>query len=163
MATAEGRLREISGRILAWYDQNQRNLPWRKTSDPYRVWISEIMLQQTQVDTVIPYYHRFISQFPTVQALAAASLDAVLKVWENMGYYARAHNLHAAAKEIMDRFGGELPDTWHELTALPGIGSYTAGAILSMAFGEHVPAVDGNVRRVLSRLFAIDQPTRAFE
>jgi len=158
MAAAEGRLREISGRMLAWYDQNQRNLPWRKTSDPYRVWISEIMLQQTQVDTVIPYYHRFISQFPTVQALAGASLDAVLKVWENMGYYARARNLHAAAKEVLHRFGGELPNTWDELTALPGIGSYTAGAILSIAFGQHVPAVDSNVRRVLIRLFAIDQP-----
>ncbi|HID29882.1 MAG TPA: A/G-specific adenine glycosylase, partial [Desulfobacterales bacterium] len=134
MPTAEGRLKEISDRILAWYDESQRNLPWRKTSDPYRVWISEIMLQQTQVETVIPYYHRFISQFPTVQALAEASPDAVLKVWENMGYYARARNLHTAAKEIIHRFGGELPDTWDELTALPGIGSYTAGAILSIAF-----------------------------
>ena len=116
------------------------------------------MLQQTQVGTVIPYYHRFIAQFPTVHALAGASLDAVLKVWENMGYYARARNLHTAAKEIMHRFGGELPNTWDELTALPGIGSYTAGAILSIAFGQRVPAVDSNVRRVLSRLFAIDQP-----
>lgn len=116
------------------------------------------MLQQTQVETVIPYYHRFLSQFPTVQSLAAAPLDDVLKAWENMGYYARARNLHAAAKEVTDRFGGKIPNTWDELIQLPGVGSYTAGAILSMAFGQRLPSLDANVRRVLSRLFAIDQP-----
>ena len=153
----------IAESIINWYSFHKRDLPWRKTRNPYFIWISEVMLQQTQVETVIPYYKRFLSRFPTIEALSRASLQEVLKVWENMGYYARARNLHAAAKEIMHRFGGEIPNTWHELTALPGIGSYTAGAILNMAFGEHVPAVDGNVRRVLSRLFAIDQPTRAFE
>jgi A/G-specific adenine glycosylase len=158
MTRAECVSTQISDRVLAWYARHQRNLPWRKTRDPYRIWVSEVMLQQTQVETVIPYYHRFLSQFPTVQSLAAAPLDDVLKAWENMGYYARARNLHVAAKEVMDRFGGKIPKTWDEIIHLPGVGSYTAGAILSIAFGQRVPALDANVRRVLSRLFAIDQP-----
>ena len=148
----------IAELILAWYARHQRDLPWRKTLDPYHIWVSEVMLQQTQVETVIPYYRRFLSYFPTVQALASASLPEVLKVWENMGYYARARNLHAAAKEIMKRFQGEIPQTWNDLTALPGIGDYTAGAILSVAFGQAAAAVDGNVRRVLCRLFAVETP-----
>jgi A/G-specific adenine glycosylase len=149
---------DIAERILAWYARHQRNLPWRKTRDPYHIWVSEVMLQQTQVETVIPYYQRFLSCFPTVQALASASLPKVLKVWENMGYYARARNLHRAAKEIVDRFQGAVPQTWDDLTALPGVGSYTAGAILSVAFDQPAAAVDANVRRVLSRLFAIQKP-----
>ncbi len=146
---------DISERILKWYKRNQRNLPWRKTKDPYYIFVSEMMLQQTQVETVIPYYHRFIIRFPTVETLARASLQEVLKAWENLGYYARARHLHAAAKEMMERTGGMIPDNEEELVRLPGIGSYTAAAILSIAFGRRVPAVDGNVRRVLCRLFAI--------
>jgi A/G-specific adenine glycosylase len=149
---------DIADRILSWYARHRRDLPWRKTSDSYHILVSEVMLQQTQVETVIPYYHRFLSCFPTVQALASASLPQVLKVWENMGYYARARNLHAAAKEIMERFQGEIPQTWDELTALPGVGDYTAGAVLSMAFDQAAPAVDANVRRVLCRLFSVETP-----
>ena len=151
-------MKSIRRNILRWYARHERDLPWRKTRNPYHVWVSEVMLQQTQVDTVIPYYHRFLSRFSTVQDLASASVDDVLKIWENMGYYARARNLHGAARQIIKQFGGKIPDTWHDLTSLPGIGSYTAGAILSMAYGQPVPAVDGNVKRVLARLFAIDQP-----
>ena len=150
--------RHIAENILSWYARHQRDLPWRNTRDPYYIWVSEVMLQQTQVETVIPYYRRFLSQFPTVRRLAEASLDQVLKAWENMGYYARARNLHAAAREIVKRFGGKIPDTREGLMSLPGIGQYTAGAILSMAFGLPWPAVDANVRRVMSRLFAIEEP-----
>lgn len=148
----------ITERILAWYTHHHRDLPWRKTRNPYFIWVSEVMLQQTRVDTVIPYYHRFLTQFPTVEALSRASLQEVLKAWENMGYYARARHLHDAAKVIMSQKGGEVPSTWHELILLPGIGSYTASAILSFAFGQRIPAVDGNVRRVLSRLFCVREP-----
>ena len=149
---------DISKRILKWYKQNRRDLPWRKTKEPYDIWVSEVMLQQTQVETVVPYYRRFLAQFPTVEALAQASLQDVLKAWENLGYYARARNLHAAAREMMARTGGALPKREKELISLPGIGKYTAAAILSIAFGQKIPAVDGNVRRVLCRLFAIRDP-----
>ncbi len=145
-------------RLLAWYRRHKRLLPWRETSDPYRIWISEIMLQQTQVDTVIPYYERFLKRFPDVFALARAPLHDVLKAWENLGYYSRARHLHAAAKTIVDQWGGRVPDTPEAIKALPGIGDYTAGAILSIAYGQAVPAVDGNVRRILSRVFAIAEP-----
>lgn len=148
----------IQRKLLAWYSRNQRDLPWRKTSDPYRIWISEIMLQQTQVDTVIPYYHRFLKTFSTVSSLARAPLQDVLKVWENLGYYSRARNLHAAAKVIVEKFDGKIPDNLGEIKTLPGIGQYTAGAILSIAYGQTLPAVDGNVRRILCRLFAIRKP-----
>jgi A/G-specific adenine glycosylase len=148
----------ISQRILKWYEHNQRDLPWRDTKDPYFILVSEMMLQQTQVDTVIPYYHRFITQFPTLETLARASRREVLKAWENLGYYARARHLHLAAKEVTERMGGAIPDNEEELVSLPGIGSYTAAAVLSIAFGRRVPAVDGNVRRVLCRLFAIRSP-----
>jgi A/G-specific adenine glycosylase len=141
--------------LLGWYQCNRRELPWRKTGDPYRIWLSEIMLQQTQVETVIPYYHRFLEAFPTVQDLARASLDQVLLCWENLGYYARARHLHEAAKIIVARFGGNLPENREALLKLPGIGAYTAGAILSIAFGQTTPALDGNARRVLSRIFAV--------
>jgi A/G-specific adenine glycosylase len=148
----------LNRKLLAWYRHNQRPLPWRKTNDPYRIWISEIMLQQTQVDTVIPYYHRFLKAFPTVSSLARALLQKVLKVWENLGYYSRARNIHTAAKIIVEKFGGRIPDNMEVLQTLPGIGLYSAGAILSIAYGQALPAVDGNVRRILCRLFAIRKP-----
>ena len=158
MSKGEKDLQDLGLRILTWYASNQRQLPWRKTRNPYHIWVSEVMLQQTQVETVIPYYRRFLSRFPTVEVLAAAPLDNVLKVWENMGYYARARNLHTAAMEVVKRFGGRVPSTRDELVRLPGIGDYTAGAILSIAFGQPVPAIDANVRRVMVRIYAIDQP-----
>jgi A/G-specific adenine glycosylase len=145
-------------RLLAWYKRRSRPLPWRRTCDPYRIWISEIMLQQTRVDTVIPYYLRFLKMFPDVRTLACAPEETVLKAWENLGYYSRARNLHAAAKRIVDEFGGRLPDTPEDIQTLPGIGPYSAGAILSIAYGRRLPAVDGNVRRILSRIFAIRKP-----
>jgi len=143
--------------LTGWYDRNRRHLPWRETRDPYAIWISEIMLQQTRVETVIPYFLRFLERFPNADALARAPLGEVLKVWENLGYYTRVRNLHKAAGEIVERFGGKLPGRWEEILRLPGIGRYTAGAILSIAYGRNVPAVDGNVRRVISRLFAIEE------
>ncbi|MGD8229319.1 MAG: A/G-specific adenine glycosylase [Desulfobacteraceae bacterium] len=151
-------LEQIADRILSWYARGKRDLPWRNTRNPYFIWVSEVMLQQTQVDTVIPYYERFLKQFPTVETLAKASLQEVLKAWENMGYYARARHLHAAAREIVERMSGEIPNTWNELIRLPGIGTYTASAILSFAFDRRFPTVDGNARRVLCRLFAIQEP-----
>ena len=151
-------LRAISERILTWYARHKRDLPWRNTRNPYFIWVSEVMLQQTQVDTVVPYYHRFLKQFPTVEALAKASLQEVLKAWENMGYYARARHLHAAAQEIVKRMGGMVPNTWDELIRLPGVGTYTASAIMSFAFGKSFPTVDGNAQRVLCRLYAIQGP-----
>lgn len=148
----------IQSSLLGWYGDNRRLLPWRDEADPYRVWVSEIMLQQTRVDTVIPYYDRFLRRFPDVASLAAAPLDDVLKVWENLGYYARARHLHRAARILVEKYHGILPDTMEGIIALPGIGPYTAGAILSIAFGKPFPAVDGNVRRVLSRIFALKEP-----
>ena len=141
--------------LLAWYDGHRRELPWRGERDPYRVWVSEIMLQQTQVVTVVPYYQAFLVRFPTLADLAAAPLDAVLKAWQGLGYYARARHLHAAAGRIVADHAGRLPTTYGVLRRLPGMGDYTAGAIASIAFGEPVPAVDGNVKRVLTRLFAV--------
>lgn len=148
----------IAKTLLAWYRKHGRKLPWRENPDPYRVWVSEIMLQQTRVDTVIPYYHRFLTRFSTVAELADAHFDDVLKAWENLGYYARARNLHQAAQTIVERHEGRIPDTPEAIMAIPGIGRYAAGAILSIAFGKPVPAVDGNARRVLSRLFSVREP-----
>jgi A/G-specific adenine glycosylase len=142
--------------LIGWYQANARRLPWRETRDPYRIWVSEIMLQQTQVDTVIPYYQRFLDSFPTVQALAEAATDDVLKAWEGLGYYSRGRNLQRAAQEVMALYGGQIPDDPIALRALPGIGDYTTGAIASIAFGRPVPAVDGNVLRVVSRIAAWD-------
>ena len=153
----------IAKTLLAWYGRRRRILPWREHPDPYRVWISEIMLQQTQVDTVIPYYSRFLERFPDAAALAAAPLDDVLKAWENLGYYARARHLHQAALILVEKFNGVIPDTWEAIITLPGIGHYTAGAILSIAFGKPVPAVDGNANRVLSRLYGIREPVDRLE
>jgi A/G-specific adenine glycosylase len=146
----------IASRLLAWYEHHKRDLPWRDTRDPYHIWVAEVMLQQTQVATVVPYYERFLARFPNVQALAAAPLDDVLKLWEGLGYYGRARHLYAAARMVVLDLDGEVPDTMEGLLSLPGIGRYTAGAVLSIAFGQEVPALDGNVRRVLSRVFVIN-------
>lgn len=141
--------------LLHWFIQEQRDLPWRKDQDPYKVWVSEIMLQQTKVDTVIPYFNRFIEQFPTIEALSKAEEEKVLKAWEGLGYYSRARNLHAAVKEVHEKYNGKVPDTPAEISELKGVGPYTAGAILSIAYGVPEPAVDGNVMRVLSRIVSI--------
>jgi A/G-specific adenine glycosylase len=147
----------IATPLLAWYAEHRRDLPWRETRDPYRIWIAEVMLQQTQVATVLPYYARFMARFPTLEALASASLDDVLKLWEGLGYYSRARHLHSATKKVVAEFDGQLPDTMEGLMSLPGTGRYTAGAVLSIARGQDLPAPDGNVRRVLCRVFAIEQ------
>ena len=141
--------------LLRWFDRNRRRMPWRDDPQPYKVWISEVMLQQTQVTTVMPYFERFIRRFPTVSDLAAADLQEVLEVWQGLGYYSRARNLHKAARVVMDVHDGNLPRLAREWQALPGIGPYAAGAIASIAFNEAVPAVDGNVVRVFTRLLGI--------
>ena len=142
--------------LLTWYSQNARTLPWRESVEPYRVWISEIMLQQTQVDTVIPYYNRFLAQLPTISALADADEARLLKLWEGLGYYSRARNLQKAAKVIMEKHGGLFPAEPKDMLALPGIGPYTAGAIASICFEQPTPAVDGNVLRAIARLTGSD-------
>jgi A/G-specific adenine glycosylase len=151
----------LAAKLLAWFDEHRRPLPWRATSDAYRVWLSEVMLQQTRVETVIPFYERFVSRLPTVGALASASLDEVLGLWSGLGYYRRARQLQLAAREVLSRFGGELPRTARELRTLPGVGRYTAGAVSSIAWGEVEPLVDGNVERVFSRLFLVDEPAKS--
>ncbi|MBQ8345345.1 MAG: A/G-specific adenine glycosylase [Clostridia bacterium] len=138
--------------LLTWYRQNKAPLPWREDRDPYRIWISEIMLQQTRIEAVIPYYHRFLSEIPTIEALAQIPDERLMKLWEGLGYYSRARNLKRAAITIMETYGGQMPHTAEHLRKLPGIGDYTAGAIASIAFGEAEPAVDGNVLRVGMRL-----------
>lgn len=145
-------------RLLQWYQQNRRELPWRETDNPYCIWVSEVMLQQTQVQTVVPYYLRFIDRFPNVKSLAEADLQEVLKVWEGLGYYARARNLQRAAQIVSDRYDGKVPAQELEFGKLPGVGSYITAAVLSIAYGLPLAVVDGNVKRVLSRLFLIDQP-----
>lgn len=142
--------------LLAWYDNEKRDLPWRRTKNPYHIWVSEIMLQQTQVVTVIPYYERFLDWFPTVEALAKAPEEKLLKAWEGLGYYSRVRNMQKAAQEIMENFNGEFPSTYDGILSLKGIGPYTAGAIASIAFGLPEPAVDGNVMRVMARLFEVN-------
>lgn len=142
--------------FIAWYQINHRKLPWRMNQDPYRIWISEIMLQQTRVETVIDYFNRFMTLFPTIQDLASAPDDKLLKAWEGLGYYSRARNLKIAAQQIVEEYHGEMPHTTEEIRSLKGIGPYTAGAIASIAFGLPEPAVDGNVMRVVSRLFMIE-------
>jgi A/G-specific adenine glycosylase len=142
--------------LLAWYDSQKRDLPWRINRDPYRVWVSEVMLQQTRVETVKPYYQNFMEKFPTVEALADAPEEEVLKAWEGLGYYSRARNLQAAAREVKESYGGVIPDTPEEISKLKGIGPYTAGAILSIAYEKPEPAVDGNVMRVFSRLLYME-------
>lgn len=145
----------LARRLGRWYERNHRDLPWRRTRDPYAIWVSEILLQQTQVATVIPYYHRFLAAFPTAAALAAAPRQAVLKQWEGLGYYARARHLHEAAARVVAEHGGQVPRDPDAVQALPGVGRSTAGAILSFAFGLRHPVLDGNVRRVLVRIFDV--------
>ncbi len=146
--------------LLNWYGQQGRDLPWRHTRDPYAIWVSEIMLQQTQVKTVIPYYQRWLQQFPTLATLAAADQQQVLKAWEGLGYYARARNLHRAAQEVMEKYGGEFPSDPVVVLSLPGIGRTTAGGILSAAFDQPLAILDGNVKRVLARLVALRVPPK---
>ncbi len=150
-------LAEFRERLLQWFTGAQRDLPWRKTRDPYSIWISEVMLQQTQVKTVLKYYSRFLQAFPDVETLAHASQQQVLKIWEGLGYYARARNLHKAAKYMVEHMGARIPSTYDELRRIPGIGEYTAAAVASIAFGEPRAAVDGNVRRVLCRIFRFEE------
>lgn len=145
----------LQARLLEWYRSAQRVLPWRNSRDPYAIWVSEIMLQQTQVSTVIPYFHRFMQSYPTMEALANAPQEDVLSHWRGLGYYARARNLHRGARTVMDRFGGRLPDDPGQLLKVPGIGRYTCGAISSIAFGRKVAVLDGNVGRVLCRIFGL--------
>jgi A/G-specific adenine glycosylase len=153
---------DFATRILDWYAKHARSLPWRSLpgsrADPYAVWVSEIMLQQTRVETVIPYYERWLALFPSVAALAGASQQSVLSAWEGLGYYSRARNLHRAAKMVVDEFGGEIPRDAAQLRRLPGIGRYTAAAIASIAFNQDVATLDGNLRRVFSRVFDVSQP-----
>ncbi len=152
----------IAPALLAWYDRHRRQLPWRagpsERPEPYRVWLSEIMLQQTTVATVGPYFVRFLERWPTVEMLAAAKLDAVLHAWQGLGYYARARNLHACAKAVVAGHGGRFPDSEAGLRALPGIGAYTAAAVAAIAFDRKATPVDGNIERVVARLFAVEEP-----
>ncbi len=152
---------DFSKALLNWYGQNARDLPWRKEPLPYAVWVSEIMLQQTRVETVIPYFRRWMERFPTLTALANASQQQVLAAWEGLGYYGRARNLQRAAQIVLDKYDGDLPGDLAELSKLPGIGRYSAGAIGSIAFGLDATALDGNIRRVLARLFDVSEPARS--
>jgi A/G-specific adenine glycosylase len=154
---------QFTSLLLDWYKINARRLPWRETPDPYRVWISEIMLQQTRVETVIPYFERWMATFPILRTLAEAGLQEVLAVWEGLGYYSRARNLHRAARIIESTYAGQIPSDPGLLRKVPGIGPYTAAAIASIAFGRDEPALDGNVRRVLARVFDVSLPPRSPE
>lgn len=149
--------KDLVTELLKWYYKEKRELPWRLQKDAYRIWVSEIMLQQTRVDTVIPYYERFMDRFPTLTSLSQASEEEVLKHWEGLGYYSRARNLHAAVKEVVATYGGVVPDNEEEISTLKGIGPYTKGAILSIAYDQPVPAVDGNVLRVISRIVGVEK------
>jgi A/G-specific adenine glycosylase len=153
----------FSSKIIDWYQVNHRNLPWRQTTDPYKIWLSEIILQQTRVAQGLPYYEQFISSFPTVFDMAKASEQNVLRLWQGLGYYSRARNLHRCAKHVVENFKGEFPDTFDELTRLPGVGPYTAAAIASIAFKKAVAVVDGNVYRVLARVYGIEKDVTSNE
>ena len=157
----QGWRRRVRSRILRWYGEHGRSLPWRQSKDAYRIWISEIMLQQTTVAAVVPFYDRFLTAFPTVQDLAAAEQDEVLRQWEGLGYYSRARNLHKAAKQLVTDFDGIFPETADELQQLPGIGPYTAGAISSFAFNQPAPIVEANTLRLYSRLMELDEDPRS--
>ncbi|MBN1541625.1 A/G-specific adenine glycosylase [candidate division KSB1 bacterium] len=163
LSNADFPLPEYHQRLLAWYERENRDLPWRRDRTPYAVWVSEIMLQQTQVRSVIPYFQRFMQVLPGITELADADLSLVLKLWEGLGYYARARNLHAAARQIAQEHGSRFPSTMQSVSRLPGIGPYTAAAILSISFGQKLAVVDGNVNRVLARLFRIDTPPRSHQ
>ena len=151
-------INRVRRHLLRWYQDHQRSLPWRNSDDPYCIWVSEVMLQQTQVNTVVPYYRRFIERFPSVAYLARADLDTVLKAWEGLGYYARARNMHRAAQELVRSSQGQLPASREALRKLPGIGDYIASAVASIAFQQPEPVVDGNVKRVLARFYCMDEP-----
>ena len=151
-------LPKFRSNLLAWYHQNARALPWRQTDDPYPIWLAEVMLQQTTVTAVIPYYQRFLQRFPTLQSLAEAPLDDVLHHWQGLGYYRRAHLLHRCAQTVVNQYGGLFPQTEPELLALPGFGPYTAAAVAAQAFHQPAAAVDGNVERVITRLYAVEAP-----
>lgn len=153
----------FSEKILQWYGENKRDLPWRKTRNPYNIWLSEIILQQTRIAQGTPYYLKFIANFPTVEDLARAPEEKVMKLWQGLGYYSRARNLHATAKLVVDEYGGSFPDTYRGLMKLKGVGDYTASAISSICFDEAQPVVDGNVYRVLARYFGIDTPINSTE
>jgi A/G-specific adenine glycosylase len=158
MAVPESsKIKHIVAALLPWFAAHARDLPWRRTRDPYAIWVSEVMLQQTQVKTVIPYWERWMQALPTLQAAAGASSDQIHKLWEGLGYYTRVRNLQKAAQVILDRHNGRFPEAFDDVLALPGIGRYTAGAICSIAFNQPVPILDGNVIRVLTRLFAIEE------
>ncbi|MGD9211567.1 MAG: A/G-specific adenine glycosylase [Desulfobacteraceae bacterium] len=148
---------DISRSLISWYQKHQRDLPWRRSNDPYAIWVSEVMLQQTQVKTVISYYNAFLKNFPSIMDFAAADLQHVLKIWEGLGYYARARNLHRAAIQVSEQSGGKIPNDWHHFRALPGVGDYIAAAVLSIAYNLPFAVVDGNVKRVLARLFVMSQ------
>ena len=158
MYLSKNEIQSLSNALIDWYQINQRELPWRKSSAAYPIWVSEVMLQQTQVATVLPYYHKFLKRFPNLQKLARADLQEVLKAWEGMGYYARARNLHRAAGVVIDQHQGKIPRGWQDFRKLPGVGDYIAAAVLSIAFNQPYSVVDGNVKRVLSRLFVMNQP-----
>lgn len=145
--------------LLSWYDQHARSLPWRQDRDPYRIWLSEVMLQQTRVETVIPYYHRFLDAYPTLDALSVAEEGEVLKLWEGLGYYARARHFLGAIQEVQTRYAGWIPQNPEEFRGLPGVGEYTTAAVMSIAFGLPLAAIDGNVKRVISRLFCLEETT----
>jgi A/G-specific adenine glycosylase len=165
ISLSPGALAALRERLLAWYAAHRRDLPWRAApgdaADPYRVWLSEVMLQQTRVETVRPYYARWLERFPTLQSLADAPLDDVLKAWEGLGYYSRARNFHRAVREVAASYGGAVPDDPADFRALPGVGRYTAGAVMSIAFGREEPLVDGNVRRVFARWLDAPDPGEA--
>ena len=153
----------LAENLLAWFAETGRDLPWRRTADPYPIWISEVMLQQTRVETALPYYERFLDRFPDVGSLAAASEEEILRLWEGLGYYSRARHLHQAANQVMAQFGGRIPESLDRLQELPGIGRYTAAAIAAIAFRQDALALDGNLKRVLARLFDVHLDPRSSE
>jgi A/G-specific adenine glycosylase len=159
-AQNNSKLQKLTGLLLDWFSQNARDLPWRRTRDPYAIWVSEIMLQQTQVKTVMPYWERWMRELPTIEAAANASPDKIHKLWEGLGYYTRVRNLQKAARQIVEKHNGKFPDNFDDVLALPGIGRYTAGAICSIAFNQPTPILDGNVIRVLTRVFGIRENPR---
>jgi len=154
-------VREVRRALLSWYRKTRRDLPWRRTRDPYQIWVAETMLQQTRVETVVPYYRRFLARFPDVYSLATADADEVLGEWAGLGYYGRARNLQTAARQVLEEWGGEIPDEVEGLRSLRGVGRYTAGAVASIAFDRPAPVVDGNVARVLTRLLGIREEVRS--
>jgi len=156
-------IRYFSDKVVKWYEHNKRDLPWRETRDPYNIWLSEIILQQTRVNQGLPYYLKFIEKFPDVKALAASSEQEVLRLWQGLGYYTRARNLHKCAREVVNNYGAAFPNTFESLKKLPGIGDYTAAAIASISFKERVAVLDGNVFRVLSRVFGIEKEINSSE